>query len=488
MKSQLNEICGRLRFFPTIIRVLITVLIISSSSFGQTTFKDCSEKLGIKLENSAAGWGDFNNDGFTDLCAGSTVWRNNSGKSFTKLSEAGSGVLADFDNDGFIDMFSYSQHKLFRNIKGTELAKVNLPELPNSSSRGACWADFNKDGYVDIYIGGYENWNEGITYPDLMLTNVKGKSLKVSWNKVQYRSRGVTACDFDRDADVDIYVSNYRLQPNELLLNDGGGKYIEAAVDYNVVATSTGFGGGHSIGACWGDFDNDGYIDLFAGNFAHRDSRGDQPKSRFLKNTCSEKNFIFQDLGPCGIYYQESYASPAAGDFDNDGDLDLFFTTVYATASFNKKNFPVLFCNNGDWTFSDVTGEVGLSNLPATYQAGWADFDNDGDLDLVTAGRLFVNQGNLNNWLKIRLQGDGRKVNRSAVGSQVRIKLKEKTLCRQVEAGTGEGNQNDLTIHFGLGKQKGPVNIEIFWPDGTEQVIKEVQLNQLIEVRFYQVK
>mgnify|MGYP000439311807 CR=1 FL=1 len=97
----------------------------------------------------------------------------------------------------------------------------------------------------------------------------------------------------------------------------------------------------------------------------------------------------FDDLAECGVWYQESYASPAAADFDNDGDLDLFFTTVYATASFNKKNHPVLFRNDTPsapdqpaWVFTDATDGSGLEALPPTYQAAWADFDRDGDLDL----------------------------------------------------------------------------------------------------------
>jgi hypothetical protein len=199
------------------------------------------------------------------------------------------------------------------------------------------------------------------------------------------------------------------------------------------------------------------------------DGRGDQPKSRFLHNLGPDSRDAFEDLGSCGVFYQESYASPAAGDFDNDGDLDLFFTTVYETASFGLPNNPVLFRNDGDFQFTDVTADAKLNGLPATYQAAWADFDQDGDLDLVTAGKLFENTATNGHWLCVKLEGNGQSVNRSAIAAQVRIDLPDRILTRQVEAGTGEGNQSDLTLHFGLGTYAEPVRLRIFWPNGKEE-------------------
>ncbi|NIP94999.1 MAG: hypothetical protein GWO24_16760 [Akkermansiaceae bacterium] len=203
-----------------------------------------------------------------------------------------------------------------------------------------------------------------------------------------------------------------------------------------------------------------------------------------MRNTGKEGEFKFESRGQGGVFYQESYASPAAGDFDNDGDLDLFFTTVYAGASFGRPNNPVLFSNGGDFKFTNATGDSGLGGLPPTYQAAWADLDNDGDLDLMTAGKLFVNGGGTgNHWLKVRLAGDGKSVNRSAIGAQVRVSLPGGgTLSRQVEAGTGQGNQNDLTLHFGLGKHDKPVSLEIFWPDGSAQTVSDVAIDKLLTV------
>jgi hypothetical protein len=444
---------------------------------------DRTAELGLVISNEKACWLDVDNDGFVDLVAGA-VWRNEGGKTFSKIQDMGPSVAADFDNDGFADLFCYSELKLYRNAGGKKFEPFPLPEaLPATVSRGACWGDFDNDGFVDLYVGGYENWQNQITYPTLMLWNEGGKRFRLGWKEAVSRTRGVTACDFDRDGDLDIYVSNYRLQANVLRVNDGTGKFRDRASDFNVVATSGEFKGGHSIGAAWGDFDADGEFDLFAGNFAHVDQRGDQPKTRFLRNRGPNFGYKFEDLRECGVHYQESYASPAAGDFDNDGDLDLYFTTVYATASFRKPNYPVLFRNSSPFTFSDLTADFGLAQQPPTYQAAWADFDNDGDLDLATAGRLFANQGGPNRWLAVRLIGNGSSVNFSAIGAQARARFGGKVLARQVEAGTGEGNQNGPTLHFGFGAEAGPVDVEVFWPDKTRQTLRAVKTNQIIEVK-----
>jgi len=464
--------------------LFICLLLLFNPAHAQTALKDCTASLGLDLGNGAAAWADYNNDGWVDLCAAGVLWQNQQGEAFTKVATLGQGIFADFDNDGFLDYFSWSAGQLCRNINGQTFEKIPLPQIDDCHSRGAACGDFNADGYVDIYIGGYENWGKGITYPDIILMNDHGKSWKRAWSQTRYRARGVTACDFDNDGDIDVYVSNYRLQPNLLWRNDGTGKFADAAASHNALATWKSFAGGHSIGAAWADFDSDGCMDLFAGNFAHDDSRGHQPHSFFLRNSGPKNDYVFESRGQCGLSYQESYASPAAADYDNDGDPDLFFTTVYGTASFGKPNNPVLYRNEGSWSFVDATAGAGLAKLSPTYQAAWADFDNDGDLDLVTAGKLFVNQGNANNWLKVSLAGNGKNVNRAAIGTQVRIKLKGKILTRQVEAGTGEGNQNQMTLHFGLATSTDPVNLEINWPGGSTQTLKNVKPNQTITVKF----
>jgi ASPIC and UnbV/FG-GAP-like repeat len=239
--------------------------------------------------------------------------------------------------------------------------------------------------------------------------------------------------------------------PNLLWKNDSKGKFTDVAHAYGAAGNQKLGAYGHTIGSAWGDLDNDGHLDLFVGNFSHPPDY--QDRSQFLRNKGPKHKFHFEDMTKVAkLRWQESYASPTLGDYDNDGLLDLYFTTVYAGIT------PAL-----------------------TYQAAWADFDNDGQLDLVTGGRLFRNPGTKNHWLKVHLEGAG-KVNRAAIGAQVRLCLGDQTLTRQVEGATGQGNQNDLTLHFGLGNHKDSVKLEIRWTDGTRQEL-ETAVDRTITVK-----
>lgn len=438
------------------------------------------------LVNAPTAWGDVNNDGWSDMfCAGS-VFINRLGQSFTRVSVpgTGSGLIVDLDNDGRGDVVSYSPLAIFRNTADgpdglpifREVSLPASPPPPPTVCLSAAASDLNGDGFVDLYIAGYEDWERQITHPSFVLESSRGEGFVVRSISSLRRSRGVTACDVDENGTQDLYVSNYRLQPNQLLIGDGKGGLLDEASRRGALATSPGFEGGHSIGASWGDFDNDGHFDLFAGNFAHVDSRGDQPKSRFLRNlgphADAAKAWTFEDLHECGVWYQESYASPSAADFDNDGLLDLYLTTVYADASFGKKNFPVLYRNQSKtgeaWAFADATRGAGLEGLPATYQAAWADFNRDGSPDLVTGGKLFAGAAaDTSSWLLVRLVGkEGR--GRDAIGAQARIRIPGTgVITRQVECGTGQGNSNCPILHFGLGQATGILKVEVRWPDGT---------------------
>ena len=149
-------------------------------------------------------------------------------------------------------------------------------------------------------------------------------------------------------------------------------------------------------------------------------------------NFTNINNMLNAHKGSAGIDWQESFASPALGDYDNDGDLDLFITTV------KFGNQPILYANDGSGNFSDVSASVGLSGITsdppyATYQNAWADFDNDGDLDLATNQKLYRNDGDTNNnWLKVQLQGDGTTINRAAIGAQVRAHVGGQIMTRVV--------------------------------------------------------
>ena len=429
-------------------------------------FVDVTDGLGLEHGNSPVAFGDVDGDGWVDIVA-AQWWRNEEGQGFTRRSATGQSVLGDVDGDGHLDLFSLTTQRFLLGDGAGGFAELAAPDFEAVPCLGAALGDFVGDSLLDAYAGGYERWEEQITFPDRLFQLARssaGFEVSVVHEDPRHRARGVTAADFDEDGDLDVYVTNYRLQPNALLRNDGSGALVDVAAELGVVATDGGFGGGHGIGSCFADFDNDGHLDLFAGNFAHRDSRGDQPQSQFLRNRGPDHGFTFENFGTGGIAYQESYASPAAADFDGDGDIDLFFTTVYGTASFGVANHPVLLRNDGDWQFTDVTAQAGLAELPPTYQAAWADTDHDGDLDLVTAGRLFENRTIHDDrapfrWLAVKLQPDANQP--TPFGAQVRVRHGGVVRVAQVESGTGQGNQNDATVHFAFGADPGTVELQV---------------------------
>jgi formylglycine-generating enzyme required for sulfatase activity len=354
---------------------------------------------------------------------------------------------------------------------GSGFHSVPLPPVPSTVTRGATWGDWNGDRYLDLYIGGYETWPTDY-YPDCILTNRKDGTFSLTWTQTNDTAvtpgrprpaRGITTADFDEDGDLDIFVSNYRLEPNALWINNGSGIFTDegSSPPGQVAGDPSGsYPYGHTIGSVFGDFDDDGHIDLFVGNFRHNWADGSQDPAGFYRNRGPAWDYGFllvEELN--GADWQESYASPTAGDIDNDGDLDLFFTTVY------PGDTPRLYRNDGGFRFENRTAEWGLSGLGATYQAAFADYDDDGYLDLVTDGKLFRNSGGSNHYLKVHLHGTG-KFDATVIGAQARIDLDGKTLTRQVEGAVGEGNQNDPRLHFGLGSHGGPVTVEIIWPDG----------------------
>ena len=439
-----------------------------------------------------AAWGDYDNDGWVDICQGWSikhgakltqlcgVWRNVEGKKFELTAKLPEGCLAaiwgDYDNDGYLDLYDWSSGRLFRNQTGKAFKEVAMPEGGPEVSRGACWGDWDSDGWLDLYVGGFEIWGQA-EYPDVIFQNMQGRGFKLTWQqKGILRARGITAADFDEDGDLDIYVTNYRLQPNLLWINDGQGRFTNRAEDYGVVAA------GHGIGSAWGDFDSDGHIDLFAGNFSHPG----QPPTQLLRNPgpIAGRSFRFEHMTTATPRWQESFASPALGDFDNDGFLDFYFTTVYeggqsvlyqnTSADFGEIDTPYEKRTGskspvGEWHFRDVTAQAGVSTA-STYGAAWADYDNDGDLDLAAGARLFRNPGNDNHWLKLRLEG-GRGMNRGAIGTRVLVTAGPWTIARQVEGATGAGNQNDLALHFGLGRRGEPVRVVVHWPDKSVQTL-----------------
>jgi len=463
-------------------------------------FEDITASSGIKASKAMAAWGDFNNDGKVDLYLGGRLYLNKGNCRFEDVTkESGlkasgaSAVWGDFNNDGYLDLYSTGDEgSLWLSLKNGKFKKVEVTPNEYNKCRAACWGDINGDGYLDLWVANYEDstdWRrKGFRpKPDILLINRRGKSFKIGFTTPKeetFHTRGVVMCDFDEDGDLDVYCANYRLAPNQLWINDGKGKFVNKAKEFGVAGDPAGLirgtatnyrAHGHTIGACWGDFDNDTDFDLLVVNFSH--PRAGQDRTKLLLNQGKEGDYKFKDVSKtAGIVWQESIAKGAVGDFDNDGFLDFYLTTVY------KGDTGRLYRNDGDCTFTDVTQKTNTS-MSESYQVAWADIDNDGDLDLLTGGRLLRNKGNKNSYLIVRLQAKKscRRCNRLAVGAKVLVKTDKLRLIRQVECGNC-GNQNDIRLHFGLGRYKGEVEIEITWPCGRKQKTTS-SINRILTIK-----
>ncbi len=464
-------------------------------------FRDATKEYG-DIGTGPPAFADLDGDGFPELICDGRIFKNEGGKRFrdvtkeTGIAASGTAVVADIDNDGLLDIyFCGGTGKLYRNLGNLKFEDWTKKIPPNKHQRSlaAAFGDVDGDGHVDLYVTNYEDWKDNTyPYPHLLFKNRGGdKGFELWWeargNQV-LPGRGVTFFDVDGDGLPEIYVSNYRLAPNFLwffepkaVLKDRAGELGAAGTPGPTVKYGNGVtikACGHTIGSCVADFDNDTHLDILVANFSHPPVW--QNRSQFLRNA-GPPQFRFEDKSATvKLRWQESYAVAVAGDVDNDGLVDFFLTTVYAGDQ------SVLYRNLGDWRFTEVTKQAGVSTAQ-TYQAAFADINGDGFLDLVSGGRVWINTLGQqaatakHRYLKVRLEGTG-KCNRAAIGSRVIVKAGGKTFTRQVEAGTGSGCQNDLTLHFGLGMAQGPAAVTVHWAGGGTST-HQVELNQTVVLR-----
>jgi hypothetical protein len=278
-------------------------------------------------------------------------------------------------------------------------------------SAAAAWADFDNDGFLDLFVanGGfsanrksslYRNQGNG-TFSKMTAGNIA--------NDVAGSVCGIWG-DYDNDGFRDLFLANYG-QKNVLYRNNGDGTFVKMGAG---VVGRIASDAGNSLGAAWGDYDNDGSLDLFVTtpndrpNFLYRN----QGNGTFVRMTNSVPEADRNNKG------DRSHGC-AWGDYDNDGYLDLFVVNKYAKNS--------LYRNNGDGTFRKITSGSFVNEIAANMLEGhacaWVDYDNDGFLDLfeTTFGKnaLYRNNGNSNGWINIKLVGTTS--NRSAIGAKVRV-------------------------------------------------------------------
>lgn len=469
----------------------LTVMEGTIGVFTPRPFEDVTVQMGLPngMNNGSGSWGDFNNDGFPDLVVPGGIYRNNAGQSFTQIGtfEGNAPALGDYDNDGFLDFAAPGAVGLYHNEGGTSFTPVNelLPVTPPGNVPAVAWGDFDLDGWIDLFAAGHENpaYN-----PDFVLENIRSGSQNrfevgyVESGRIR-PGRAVSVADFDEDGDVDVFVPNYRLERNYLLRNDGSGGFTDVAqtTHESVGGVGADVAAGHGSGCTWGDLNNDGHLDLVVSSLAHPWGFPIHDKTKVYRNLGPGSDYTFEDRGESHqIEFCETHAGVSLGDFDNDGNLDLWITTF----GYGENPVSSAYRGTGNFVFEKVSPGLGLTHSGnSNLQTAWADFDNDGNLDLLTNGRLYRNPGqnDSNHWLKVQLLGE-LGYNTAEIGAQVRIRIGGRTLTRHVSSTDGsQGSGNDLALHFGLGPHSDPVELEVRWTDGTV-TSHTVGVDQVVQV------
>lgn len=457
------------------------------------------------LGYSAGGsWVDYNNDGLLDLFVFNGMdgvphypylYRNNGDRTFTAitsgppfnvLAESYSACWSDYDNDGYLDllMSTGTGSLLFRNNgDGTFDQITNNPALATFGV--ASWVDYNNDGLLDLFLPGLNN-----AYNSLYRNNGDGTFSSIT-NSTLATERGSFVgsawADYDNDGNLDVFLIGQRVagipQLNRLYHNNGDGNFTRITSGSMVNDLVD-----RSASCAWGDYDNDGFLDLFVANrngpnnFLYHNN-GDGTFTRITNGIIVNDPANSPPGCDCGSY------GCAWGDYDNDGFLDLFVTNegppdlVPTVVNF-------LYHNNGDGTFTKFTTGKPVTEYSDSWGSAWGDYDNDGFLDLFASrgdGRgnyLYHNIGNSNGWLTVKLIGTVS--NRSAIGAQVRVKATvggmSRWQLRQIAVGGVLHGHDELWAHFGLGDATNIDVVRIEWPSGAVQELNDAATNQILTI------
>jgi ASPIC and UnbV./FG-GAP repeat. len=519
-----------------------------SSQAGLTASHISSPEKYYVIESMSGGIGlfDCDNDGKLDIVMvnGSTVdrykqggdllvtlWHQDAEMKFTDITEKagltrkgwGMGVaVADFDNDGLLDLLvtGYGGNALYRN-KGncsfedvTEKAGVRGGGL----STGAAWADYDRDGNVDLFVARYVHvdinnlpapgstkfcqfkgapvqcgpWGmEGET--DLLYHNRGDGTFEEVSKKAgvddpeKYYGLGATWGDYDNDGWPDLFVAD-DATPNHLYHNNHDGTFTDEALVEGLALNSEGQALG-SMGVTWGDYDHSGRLSMFVTEFA------DQPNTLY-KNQGAK---FFEDVAmPSGLG-QPSLPLVGWGttffDMDNDGWLDLFVANghvypqmdnVKGSAAYSQPM--LLHRNRRDGTFEEVSKAAGLADMPLKSRRGAAfgDIFNTGNVDVVVLNvgappTLLLNADKNNNH-RVCFQLVGTKSNRAAIGARVTVRAAGVTQFDEVRGGGSYLSQNDLRLHFGLGAASRMETVEIRWPSGKVETLHDVAVDQIYKI------
>src|ERR1017187_6248630 len=508
-----------------------------------------AQKLGSLLEGTGGGcvWFDYNNDGLLDLYVTSGkpleagvhpfplkqqpenpshnhLYRNDGHGKFTDVTDqAGvaaniygtAAIAADFDNDGFVDLFvtGYGRAILYRNKGDGTFEDVTAKAgiKVDGWSIGSAWLDYDRDGCVDLFVGRYvkfdpkyRNYYPADNYPGpldyaadtnrLFHNNCNGTFTDVTDKSgigaYKGRTMGVTAADFDGDGYPDIYVANDKTE-NFLFHNKHDGTFEEIAADLGVAYGQNGENTS-AMGPIFADIDGDGHMDLLV---------TDSKYNRLMRNTSTRNTSTsntgqngFEDIGPSSGISQATaqYTSWGAGiyDFDNDGWLDILI--FHGGLIHMVPQEQSLFRGLGNGKFADVSREAGAALDVKTVSRGacFADYDNDGKIDafvvnLGAPATLLHNvTQNSNHWLTVKLKGNSqeKKSNRDGIGARLELVAGGRKQTAERIAGSSYLSQDDGRLHFGLGSATKADKLTIHWPSGQEQVLENLSVDRVLTV------
>ncbi|RFC55549.1 FG-GAP-like repeat-containing protein [Brumimicrobium aurantiacum] len=453
--------------------------------------KDNTSGIHLDFDNTwGASWGDYDNDGYDDLFIPvnainepSILYHNNGDGTFSKVttgpiaSDLGasiSGNWGDYDNDGFLDLFvsnnQNSSNRLYHNDGNGNFTSVQNSPLIDQPiySHFSAWADYNKDGNLDLVVSDYHPTNFNYLFKgDGNGGFVVDEASQVSLSATS--AVGLSWADYDNDGDPDLFIANTNGENNQLFNNQNGILILDTS---NIIAND----GGYSVGGAWGDYDNDGDLDLFVSN-----SRGTDPN--FFYENIGNGDFI--KLTQLSIVTNISNSNGAAwADYDNDGDLDLVVSNDQS-----QKNF--LFANNGDKTFTKIDNAI-TEESNDSYGMAWSDYDNDGDYDLIVANvgsntnNLFNNaKASCTNHISVRLNGCNS--NSFGIGATIKVKAningtdvwQTKNVSSQ---GSSMGGQNSSKILFGISDATAIDSLIVLWPSGVITTITNPNINQTLDI------
>ncbi len=511
------------------------------------TFKHNSGAYGKKLLPETMGSGacfiDYDNDGWQDiLLVNSMDWpdhkshksypalyHNNHDGTFTDVTrETGLAIetygmgcaVGDFDNDGYDDIYltAVGSNHLFRNLGNGKFADVTAKAGVSDPgfSTSAIWFDYDNDGRLDLFVSHYVDWSEATDqYCSLDNKNksyctpqlYKGQSATLFHNKgngvfenvtkraglydPSSKSLGIVMLDYDNDGWMDLFVAN-DTQPNKLYHNNHDGTFTDQAVIAGVAYGESGTMRA-GMGADTADFDRSGHQGLLIGNFTNEG----------LALYRNDGSGLFTDESASSGISEPSLRSLTFGalffDYDLDGWPDIFASNGHVAddismlqPTLHYAEAPFLFRNKGNGKFEDVTDWVGpaLRRPVVGRGAAYADFDLDGDLDLLMTvnngpARLFRND-NANQNDMLRVKTIGTKSNRDGIGAKITLRTnKGVRQFAMVHSGSSYLSQSELPVTFGLGKPEGDrtVSLEIVWPSGKKDSVPDLKPNQFITVQ-----